>query len=78
MKRWTTRIDAIVDDTMLPYHFCGPIIFAPSWELAQAYCDLNGLGYCKVDGELSEEVPCDDEFNPYWDKLIDYDLINMN
>lgn len=36
--------------------FIGPIIEAPSFKLAEEYCQLNGLGYCYIDGELIAEI----------------------
>ena len=36
--------------------FAGPDIEADSFDEAIEYCQENGLGYCKVEGELIEEV----------------------
>ena len=50
--RWSTKIWALspVEDALKLYS--GPIIDAPSRELAQKYCDEHGLGYCRVADEV--------------------------
>ena len=35
----------------------GPNIEAETQKAAEEYCQENGLGYCKVIGELIEEIP---------------------
>jgi len=57
MKKWTTIIMAIdpVDNNMKQWS--GPIIKAQSEEAAERYCQMNGLGYCRVYGEFVEEIP---------------------
>jgi len=51
MKKWLTEVKA-VDKKGDMKTYGGPDVEAPSWELAQEYCEQNGLGYCKVIGEL--------------------------
>jgi hypothetical protein len=67
---WTTEIKAIVDGKVKT--FCGPNIEAPSKGLARQYCQLNGLGYCKVTDQLISEIPVKDG-GVNWDKRKDYD-----
>lgn len=79
MKKWCTEIRAIYPPTGELSTFQGPYIEAPSAELAQEYCEKNGLGYCKVNGELIAEIPCKPgTYDPDFDKMIDYDNINNN
>lgn len=56
--------------------FSGPNIDAPSWDLAQAYCLANGLGYCRVVGQLIEEIPADDNYSPQWNESINHEFLN--
>jgi hypothetical protein len=77
MRKWTTTIRAIHNITGELCDFCGPDIDAPSWKLAQEYCNKN-LGYCIVDGELISEIPCDENYKADFSKRIDYDTINNN
>ena len=51
MKVWTTEILAIdTNGEIVLYR--GPNIEAETWKGAEKYCQENGLGYCKVTGEL--------------------------
>jgi hypothetical protein len=80
MKHWGTYIEAIHPITGELVLWCGPTIAAPSKRLAQQYCEDNGLGYCKVDGELIMDVPCKagTDNDPDWSKKVDYTLPDMN
>lgn len=74
MKLWVTEIRAIdpVDGEMKTW--AGPNVPGISWGFAEQYCQDNGLGYCKVIGQLIAEIPC--KSNNPWDDLgdrIDYD-----
>jgi hypothetical protein len=53
MKVWTTEIQAIGTNGEIAL-YRGPNIEAETMELAEKYCQENGLGYCKVKGELIE------------------------
>ena len=58
MMRWATEILAIdpnSDRGIVKWE--GPNIEAETHEEAERYCQENGLGYCKVLGELVCEVP---------------------
>lgn len=50
---WTTEIKAINPETNNLTKFRGPLIVAPSSELAERYCKENGLGYCIVTGKFA-------------------------
>jgi hypothetical protein len=71
MKTWTTLITAIS-----PVHgdlrsYVGPRVPGLTAEHAQQYCEENGLGYCKVDGQLISEIPCKKgTYEPDWDKEV--------
>ena len=58
--------------------FGGPDIEAPTWSIAQQYCQDNGLGYLKVVGKKVAEIPTDDNYNPQFDKMVDYELALLN
>jgi hypothetical protein len=80
MRRYTTTIKAIDPFTGEMCTWGGPFIMAPSWALAQRWCQQNGLGYCLIDGELVAEIPTKKGTTniPDWDKMIDYDKIDQN
>lgn len=52
MRLWLTEIKAICPETGMLQVYSGPPVPGINKEDAQAYCNLNGLGYCKVIGEL--------------------------
>jgi len=58
MKRWCTEIKAIDpnDPDRGIIIWCGPEVEANTLEEAEKYCQER-LGYCKVVGELIEEIP---------------------
>jgi hypothetical protein len=69
-KLWVTKIIAI--DPRQPEiggkpnykEFGGPNVPGKTQKDAEDYCQNNGLGYCKVEGILIEEIPLtDEEFN---------------
>lgn len=75
MKLYTTIVRAIspVDGEFKTY--AGPYVPGISFADAQEYCERNGLGYCKVDGQLISEIPCKPgTYEPDWDNKIDYDV----
>jgi hypothetical protein len=79
MKLFSTSITAINPITGHLTKYCGPNIPAISWKEADYYCQHNGLGYCKVDGELIAEIPCKDgTYEPDFGKTINYDNIQNN
>ena len=58
MKKWMTHIWAKAphaDGEMR--EFIGPVIEAPTAELASQWCQSNGLGYCYVGNECVAEIP---------------------
>lgn len=63
MKRWTTELTATDREGNL-FTWVGQVITAPSWQLAEEYCEKNGLGYLRITGELIAEVPCDKNLKP--------------
>lgn len=56
MKRWVTEIKAIHPIKGELTNYMGPYIEADSLELAEKHCEENGLGYCKVIGELASQL----------------------
>jgi len=55
LRIWLTEIKAICPVDGRLKTFGGPHIEAPSLKLAQEYCQSNGLGYCRVIGELIDD-----------------------
>ena len=53
---WLTEIRAIDPQTGELVDWCGPQIDADSFEEAENYCNSNGLGYCKIVGQLDEMI----------------------
>lgn len=72
--KFTTIIKAINPMTGELSTFVGPNIESISHNMAQDYCNNNGLGYCKVDGILVEEIPVKEGTTnePDWNNKIDY------
>lgn len=56
MKKWTTEIMAVDPCTGDLTKWQGPHIQAPTITDAEIYCQENGLGYCKVIGQLVSEI----------------------
>ena len=54
MKPYATEIKAICPKTGELLKWCGCIVYAHSWEEAEQWLQNNGMGYCKVIGELVE------------------------
>lgn len=79
MNLYVTTIRAIspIDGELRSYG--GPNVPGISFADAQAYCENNGLGYCKVDGLLISEIPCKPgTYEPDWDKMTDYENERLN
>ena len=78
MKLWCTEIKALEAATGEMKTWCGDNIEAPTWRLAQEWCD-NNKGYLKVVGELIAEIPCkENSYEADFDKIIDYEIIQNN
>lgn len=75
---FTTEIDAIDPKTGELKNWGGPNVPGISFADAEEYCQKNGLGYCTVTGILVAEIPTDENYNPLFDKMIDYDLPENN
>lgn len=79
MKLFVTEIQAICPITDELLVWAGPHIPGLNWEDAEFYCQHNGLGYCKIVGELEAEIPCyENSFEPNWKEMIDYKKLNLN
>lgn len=78
MKFWCTEIQALDPHTGEMKNWGGENIEAPTWALAQKWCDEN-KGYLKVTGELIAEIPCKEgTYEPDFDNMIDFDSQNNN
>lgn len=79
MKLFATEITAICHLTNRLIKWGGPNVPGIDEASAQEYCQQNGLGYCKVIGELICEIPCKDgSHEPDFSKMIDYEKTSMN
>lgn len=79
MNVYVTQIKAVSPKTGDIKMYAGPNVPGISFADAQDYCDNNGLGYCKVFGQLIAEVPCDPGTNkPDWENMVDYETKNLN
>lgn len=79
MKKWVTEIKAIDPKTGELKKWCGPEVIGINVKDAENYCNNNGLGYCKVLGELVAEIPCKEgTYNPDFENTIDYEQPTMN
>lgn len=79
MKMWVTQIQVIdpADGSMKSWG--GPNVPGINHGDAVQFCQQNGLGYCKVLGDLVAEIPCKEGTNePDMDKMVDYEKINNN
>lgn len=55
----------------------GPNAYGISFADAREYCDRNGMGYCRIVGEIVLEVNADG-LTPNWDTEIDYETPKLN
>lgn len=79
MPWYTTKIRALDPEDGEMKTWCGPNIEAISWGMAKQYCDLNGLGYCEIDGQLVSEIPCfPGTRKADWSKEINYQTPGLN
>lgn len=79
MNIYVTEICAIdpQDGSMKRYE--GPNVPGISTSDAEAYCQNNGLGYCKIIGTLVAEIPCNTgTFDPDFSRQINYDNQTLN
>lgn len=79
MKLFTTELRAIDPRDGELKTWCGPHVPGISWDDARWYCDNNGLGYCRVTGELVAEIGTKIENGfivPDFDNMIEYDNEN--
>jgi hypothetical protein len=78
MKYYVTQFKAIRAHDGELTNYCGPHIQAPSFELAQEWCNEN-RPYLTVIGELVAEIPCKPgTFDPDFINMIDYEKQNDN
>jgi hypothetical protein len=79
MKRYCTEVRAIKPGTGELTTYCGPEVPGLTLAHAEQYCQDNGLGYCRVLGELIAEIPTKaDGLTPDWDGMIDYEAPGLN
>lgn len=72
MKKWLTEIEALDGRTGEFKKWGGPNVPGLTAQDATEYCHDNGLGYCKVIGELIAEVDLDTS------QITDYEQQQLN
>ena len=78
MKKWCTEIKALDATSGEMKTWFGDEIEAPSYELAQEWCN-NNKAYLKVIGELIAEIPCKKgNYEADFNKMVDYEKIQNN
>ena len=78
-KLWTTEVEATCPNSGKAKRYCGPTVKAISPRLAQEFCNQNGLGYCKVVGELVAEIATHkDGVSPDFNNRIDFGNSQLN
>lgn len=79
IRLWETEIRATKPSTGELTLYGGPTVPGITHADAQAYCENNGLGYCKVIGELVAKIPCKPgTHEPDWANMIDYETGQNN
>ncbi len=79
MKQYITEIKALSPIDGEIKTFAGPEVPGISFSDAQSFCENNGLGYCKVIGELVAEIPCKHgTYAADFSKMIDFETQNNN
>jgi hypothetical protein len=79
MKKWCTEILAIdIKDNQLK-RWGGIEVEGITQKDAQQFCENNGLGYCRVIGELIAEISCKKgTYIPDFENMEDYEQPTMN
>ncbi|MDO7847592.1 hypothetical protein Q5H92_14575 [Hymenobacter sp. M29] len=78
-KWWGTEIKALDPVTGELKTYCGPNVPGFFRQMAEQYCQKNGLGYCKVLDELVAEIPCKpNSYTPDFDNMVDYEEPTLN
>lgn len=79
MNIYLTEIEAIDPKDGQIKKWCGPEIKAITLEEAEKYRSNNGLGYCKIVGELVMEIGCKpNSYNPDFDNIEDHENYKLN
>lgn len=78
MKLYGTEIIAIKPSTHQLTTYGGPNVPGLTKQMAQQYCEENGLGYCRVLDELVAEIPLQSDGAPDWQRMVDYEQPSLN
>lgn len=77
MRQWATEIKAFDPRTDQMKVWGGPNVPGLTKLDAEIYCQENGLGYCKILGELIEEIPCKPgTYEADFENKINYENLN--
>jgi hypothetical protein len=79
MKRWSTEMQVLNQQTKELHWVEGMVVIAPSKELAQKLLDKYDFHYLVLGDEIICEIPCKPEtLEPDWNRMIDYEVIRDN
>lgn len=79
MNLYYTKIIAIIPGTDELAEWAGPTVPGISFQDAEDYCQVNGLGYCQVTHILTGEIQSDDRtYSANWENKIDHDKFKQN
>ncbi len=74
-RKWSTLIKAIDPHTGDLKLYSGPLITSISKDIAIEWCFQN-CGYLDVSDEVVSIIPCDENYNPIWERKQDFDNLN--
>lgn len=79
MKRWSTEMQVINQETKEPVWVEGMAVIAFTREKAQQILDKYDYNYLVLGDEIIAEIPCKPgTFDPDWEKMIDHEAIREN
>ncbi len=79
MKRWSTEMQVLNQQTKELHWVEGMVVIAPSKELAQKLLDKYDFHYLVLGDEIICGIPCKPgTLDPDWNRMIDYEVIRDN
>lgn len=77
IRIWATQILAYCPHSRALFHWQGPHVPGIDKADAERFCQENGLGYCRVVGQVIEEIPCDDKTGkPDFSRRLSFENLN--
>lgn len=79
MKRWSTEMQVLNQQTKELHWVEGMVVISPTKEMAQELLDKYNYHYLVLGDEIVYEIPCKPgTLEPDWNKMIDYEVIREN